>query len=89
MAIVQRAAIVVAGDTGPVHLAAAAGTPVVGLYGPTNPARNGPWSPEDVCISRFDRCQCHHKRRCTAAAWCLDTIAVDEVIAAVERRLKP
>ena len=46
MALVQRAAIVVAGDTGPVHLAAAAGTPVVGLYGPTNPARNGPWSPE-------------------------------------------
>jgi heptosyltransferase-1 len=88
MAIVQRAAIVVAGDTGPVHLAAAAGTPVVGLYGPTNPARNGPWSPEDLCISRFDRCQCHHKRRCTSAAWCLDTIAVDEVIGAVDRRLK-
>ncbi len=87
MAIVQRAAIVVAGDTGPVHLAAAAGTPVVGLYGPTNPARNGPWSPEDVCISRFDRCRCHHKRRCTAAAWCLDTIGVDEVVDAVERRL--
>ena len=88
MAIVQRAAIVVAGDTGPVHLAAAAGTPVVGLYGPTNPARNGPWSPEDVCVSRFDGCRCHHKRRCTAAAWCLDTIAVDEVIGAVERRLR-
>ncbi len=88
MALVQRAAIVVAGDTGPVHLAAAAGTPVVGLYGPTNPARNGPWSPEDICVSRFDRCACHHKRRCTAAAWCLDTIEVDEVIRAVERRLR-
>jgi heptosyltransferase I len=88
MAIVQRAAIVVAGDTGPVHLAAAAGTPVVGLYGPTNPTRNGPWSPRDVCLSRFDRCACHHKRRCTAAAWCLDTIEVDEVVDAVERRLR-
>ena len=88
MALVQRASIVVAGDTGPLHLAAAAGTPVVGLYGPTNPARNGPWSPEDICVSRFDGCQCHHKRRCTAAAWCLDTIAVDEVVAAVERRLR-
>lgn len=88
MALVQRAAIVVAGDTGPVHLAAAAGTPVVGLYGPTNPARNGPWSPEDICVSRFDGCRCHHKRRCTAAAWCLDTIEVDEVVGAVERRLR-
>jgi heptosyltransferase-1 len=87
MALVQRAAIVVAGDTGPLHLAAAAGTPVVGLYGPTSSARNGPWSPADICVSRFDRCGCHHKRRCTAPAWCLDTIAVDEVISAVERRL--
>lgn len=89
MALVQRAAIVVSGDTGPVHLAAASGTPVVGLYGPTNPARNGPWSPEDICVSRFDGCACRYKRRCTAAAWCLDTIAVDEVVAAVERRVKP
>ena len=88
MALVQRAAVVVAGDTGPVHLAAAAGTPVVGLYGPTNPARNGPWSPADLCVSRFEGCQCHHKRRCTAEAWCLDTIAASEVISAVERRLK-
>jgi heptosyltransferase I len=88
MALVQRAAIVVAGDTGPVHLAAAAGTPVVGLYGPTNPARNGPWSPEDVCVSRFGACECHHKRRCTSATWCLDTIGVDDVIDAVERRLQ-
>jgi len=39
-------------------------------------------------VSRFDRCQCHHKRRCTAPAWCLDTIEVDEVVAAVEQRLK-
>ena len=87
MALVQRAAIVVSGDTGPVHLAAATGTPVVGLYGPTNPARNGPWSPEDICVSRFDGCACRYKRRCTAASWCLDTIAVHEVVAAVERRL--
>lgn len=87
MALVQRAAIVVAGDTGPIHLAAAAGTPVVGLYGPTSPARNGPWAERDICVSRFEACACHHKRRCTAAAWCLDTITVAEVVDAVERRL--
>lgn len=87
MALVRQAAIVVAGDTGPIHLAAAAGTPVVGLYGPTNPARNGPWSPQDICLSRFAACQCHHKRRCTSAEWCLETIGVDEVVEAVERRL--
>ena len=87
MALVQRAAIVVAGDTGPIHLAAAAGTPVVGLYGPTSPARNGPWSPDDITISRFAQCECHHKRRCTAASWCLETIGVDEIVEAIERRL--
>jgi len=87
MALVQRAAVVVAGDTGPIHLAAAAATPVVGLYGPTNPARNGPWLESDICVSRFEGCACHHKRRCTAATWCLDTITVDEVIEAVGRRL--
>jgi heptosyltransferase-1 len=89
MALVQRAAIVVAGDTGPIHLAAAAGTPVVGLYGPTSPGRNGPWLKSDICVSRFEACTCHHKRRCTAAAWCLDTITVDEVVEAVGRRLNP
>jgi len=41
--LLRDAALVVGGDIGPLHLAAALGTPVVGLYGPTNPARNGPY----------------------------------------------
>ena len=43
IALVRRAGLVVAGDTGPLHLAAALERPVVGLYGPTDPARNGPY----------------------------------------------
>jgi heptosyltransferase I len=43
MALLQGAACVVAGDTGPLHLAAALGTPTVALFGPTDPARNGPY----------------------------------------------
>lgn len=43
IALTQCAASVVGGDSGPVHLAAAVGTPVVALFGPTDPARNGPW----------------------------------------------
>jgi heptosyltransferase-1 len=43
IALVRRSALVVAGDTGPLHLAAALERPVVGLFGPTDPARNGPY----------------------------------------------
>jgi ADP-heptose:LPS heptosyltransferase len=46
---------VVGGDTGPLHLAAALGTPVIGLYGPTDPRRNGPYGQLDFCISEFGR----------------------------------
>jgi lipopolysaccharide heptosyltransferase I len=41
--LLRDAQLVIGGDTGPLHLAAALGTPVIGLYGPTNPARNGPY----------------------------------------------
>jgi heptosyltransferase I len=41
--VARRASVMVAGDTGPLHLAAAVGTPCVGLYGPTSPSRNGPY----------------------------------------------
>jgi lipopolysaccharide heptosyltransferase I len=88
VALIERATIMLAGDTGPLHLAAAAGTPIVGVYGPTDPARNGPWATSDVCVSRFAACQCHHKRRCSAAAWCLDGVTVDEMLEAVERRME-
>jgi len=47
MALLRHARCVVAGDTGPLHLAVALGTSVVALFGPTDPARNGPYSPGD------------------------------------------
>src|SRR5206468_2300218 len=43
VALLRRAAVVVGGDTGPLHLAAALGVQCVGLYGPTAAERNGPW----------------------------------------------
>ena len=50
--LARGAAIMVSGDTGPTHIAAAVGTPIVGIYGPTRPERNGPWRPGDVTVSR-------------------------------------
>lgn len=86
-ALGRAAALMVSGDTGPLHIAAAVGTPIVGIYGPTDPARNGPWAAEDECVSRFVECGCHHKRTCEGARWCLEDVQVGHVIAAVERRL--
>jgi len=43
IAVIRRVSLVIAGDTGPLHLACALGKPVVGIYGPTDPSRNGPF----------------------------------------------
>jgi heptosyltransferase-1 len=85
--LMRNAALVVSGDTGPLHIAAAMGTPLVGLYGPTWPERNGPWHPDDVVISRANVCVCHHKRQCLRGAPCINEITVDEVVAASAQRL--
>jgi len=87
VALVASARLVVSGDTGPIHLAAAVGTPVVGIYGPTDPARNGPWSPDDVSVSRSAQCRCFHQRTCRAPHWCLLDVTVDEVVEAAVGRL--
>lgn len=51
--LLGRARLVIGADTGPLHLAAALGTPVIGLYGPTNPARNGPYGQLDHVVESF------------------------------------
>ena len=87
VALARHAALMVSGDTGPTHIAAAVGTPLVGIYGPTRPARNGPMSPRDITVSRDSVCQCHHLRKCTRDRMCLLDIEVAEVLDACERRL--
>ena len=85
--LARCAAIFIAGDTGPMQLAAAVGTPIVGVFGPTNPLRNGPWHAADGWVSRFEGCECHHKRQCRRETPCIDTITVAEVAEAVDRRI--
>jgi heptosyltransferase-1 len=87
VALARGADVMVSGDTGPTHIGAAVGTPMVGIYGPTRPERNGPWLADDVTVSRAAVCQCHHLRRCRAERMCLLDIEIEEVLAAVERRL--
>jgi lipopolysaccharide heptosyltransferase I len=87
VALARGAQLMVSGDTGPTHIAAAVGTPLVGIYGPTRPERNGPWRAGDVTVSRAGNCECHHLRRCRRETMCLLEIGVDEIAAAVDRRL--
>ena len=86
-AVVRAARLMVSGDTGPLQLSAAVGTPIVGIFGPTDGARNGPWSAEDIMLSRFSACSCPYRRRCSAIRWCLDDIGVEQVTGAITRRL--
>jgi heptosyltransferase-1 len=86
LALARDAVLMVSGDTGPLHLAAAAGTPIVSVFGPTDPARNGPIAADDIAVSRHEACGCHYERRCHQHAWCLAGLAAAEVCAAVQRR---
>jgi lipopolysaccharide heptosyltransferase I len=86
-ALAKNAQIYVGGDTGPTHLALAARTPVVGLFGPTEWWRNGSPYPDDICIERTDidcRVDCH--RRACSKWICMD-IDVERVMHAVTDRL--
>jgi heptosyltransferase-1 len=88
IAISRAAKLFVSGDTGPLHIAGATGTPIVALFGPTTPSRNGPWDDRDVSISRYESCDCHYKRMCRRkATWCLWEITVSEVTGAIARRV--
>ena len=83
IALTRRARLVVGGDTGPVHLAAALGRPVVGLYGPTDPRRNGPYFPGSACrVLRHTSSRSDHARHAQTEAG-LSRITGNEVVAAV------
>jgi heptosyltransferase I len=86
VALARRAVLFVGGDTGPLHLAAASGTPIVGLYGPTSAERNGPFDPRDITVGRDLWCRANcHRRSCWH--WeCMD-IPMREVKRAVLKRL--
>ena len=91
-ALLQRCALFVGNDTGPMHLAVAVGTPVVAVFGPSQPEVYGPWALESEAVYHGERCQgcrfrgglaasCAHQYACTAA------VTVGEVLAAAKRVL--
>jgi lipopolysaccharide heptosyltransferase I len=85
--IARRAKLVVAADTGTFHLACAIGTPVVGLFGPTDPSRNGPFAPADLTVRHVPPCAPCHRRVCPTHQGIMERISVEEVLTAVDARL--
>jgi heptosyltransferase-1 len=87
MGLLAHAKCLLAADSGPLHLAAALGTPVVGLYGPTDPARNGPFFPGAIVLTQARPEEISYKRRDTFSPAML-RITVEQVLHAVETSLR-
>lgn len=91
-ALVERAALYIGGDSGPLHIAATSHVPVVGLYGPTLPARSAPWraltwTAEAVEVSGLP-CRPCEQRVCGPGDFrCLTRISPDDVLRAARRAL--
>jgi len=87
MGLVAHARCVVAADSGPLHLASALGAPVVGLYGPTDPARNGPFAPGATIVDKARPEEISYKRRRDYSPAML-RITVSDVLAAAATALQ-
>jgi heptosyltransferase-1 len=85
IALTRRVVLMIAGDTGPLHLACALGRPVVGIYGPTDPARNGPFGTRSRVL-RSPGSRRDHSRRPEPEAGLL-TITPEAVLQAADELL--
>ena len=86
LALLRDALCIVGGDTGPLHLAVALGTPAVALFGPTDPARNGPYPPGEIVLRSPKAVTTYGRSGATDPS--LLELSVDTVFAAVKRRLE-
>ncbi|HIE44385.1 MAG TPA: lipopolysaccharide heptosyltransferase II [Candidatus Omnitrophica bacterium] len=83
VSLLKKCSMVIGGDTGPLHLAAALNVPVVGLYGPTPPERNGPYTQKKEVIYHNLDCSPCWRKPCKTRD-CMDSIEVEEVMEKVE-----
>jgi heptosyltransferase I len=86
-ALLANAAVLITNDSGPMHIAAAVGTPVVALFGPTSPLRTGPYGANHVVFTRDLPCRPCFSRVCQHAPTmeCLESILPQDVAAAAHR----
>ncbi len=87
LALLHTARLVVSGDTFALQAACALDRPVVALFGPTHPGRNGPFRKRDRVIFHSLDCSYCYKRQCREMT-CMEKITASEVLAAVQEMLK-
>lgn len=81
--LVKQATVYFGSDTGPMHIASAMGTPVVALFGPTDPVVNGPYRQPHTILYKGLPCSPCKERRCSRNLECMTGITVEEAYAAV------
>lgn len=86
IACTRRASLFLGGDTGPLHLAAALHRPVVGIFGPTDPARNGPFETRARVLRHPESKRDHARRKAPEAG--LLTVQVEDVLQAIQEVLQ-
>lgn len=88
--LIRRASAFVTGDTGPMHIAAAVGTPIVAIFGPADPLRTGPYAADAIVVNRRLPCAPCFAKQCPLTDTpkkCLTDIGTAEVFAAVVAQL--
>lgn len=83
-ALYEKSGLVISTDTGPMHLAAAVGAPVVALFGPTAPWRTGPYGAGHQVVRAGLECSPCFKRQCETKE-CMERISVEQVLEAVRK----
>lgn len=89
-ALIERCSLFVSNDSGLMHVACAVKTPTVGIFGPTDYRKTGPWSDSAIVVrNELDCSPCYRREKvkCTKLD-CFESIAVEEVLKAIERLLK-
>ena len=82
--ILRRAALVIANDSAIMHMASYLNVPVVAIFGPTDPAKYGPWSLKNQVVRKDVFCSPCEKPGCTYSQECIDDIQPPDVLKAVE-----
>jgi ADP-heptose:LPS heptosyltransferase len=86
--VFERAAVAFGPDSGPMHVAAALGVPVVSLFGATSPARSGPYGFDHLVVEGDAACRPCYSRRCSIGRKCMEAITEDRVMAKLESALR-